>query len=121
MAVCRHWVGWTAQGEVICHFSLTIHCLREARDLYAFSGKGDVYSYTSIYDAPSRHDANAPFTTAPIRLEEAPTVTAELTDMDMDSAKTGTSVEMVTRRMRDDGDERGLIFYSYKFRPAALG
>ncbi|MDO8610824.1 MAG: transcriptional regulator, partial [bacterium] len=26
-------------------------------------------------------------------------------------------VEMVTRKMRNDGDERGLIVYGYKFRP----
>jgi len=27
---------------------------------------------------------------------------------------------MVTRKMRNDGDERGLIVYGYKFRPASL-
>jgi hypothetical protein len=26
-------------------------------------------------------------------------------------------VEMVTRKMREDGDERGMIVYGYKFRP----
>jgi len=26
-------------------------------------------------------------------------------------------VEMVTRKMRNDGDERGMIVYGYKFRP----
>jgi uncharacterized OB-fold protein len=26
-------------------------------------------------------------------------------------------VEMVTRRIRQDGDERGMIVYGYKFRP----
>jgi len=26
-------------------------------------------------------------------------------------------VEMVTRRLRSDGDERGIIVYGYKFRP----
>jgi hypothetical protein len=26
-------------------------------------------------------------------------------------------VEMVTLKMRNDGDERGLIVYGYKFRP----
>jgi len=29
-------------------------------------------------------------------------------------------VEMVTRKMRDDGDERGMIVYGYKFRPAGI-
>jgi len=27
-------------------------------------------------------------------------------------------VEMVTRKIRNDGDERGMIVYGYKFRPA---
>jgi hypothetical protein len=26
-------------------------------------------------------------------------------------------VEMVTRRLRQDGDERGMLVYGYKFRP----
>ncbi len=26
-------------------------------------------------------------------------------------------VEMVTRRLRQDGDERGILIYGYKFRP----
>jgi len=26
-------------------------------------------------------------------------------------------VEMVTRKIRNDGDERGIIVYGYKFRP----
>jgi len=26
-------------------------------------------------------------------------------------------VEMVTRKLRNDGDERGMIVYGYKFRP----
>jgi hypothetical protein len=27
---------------------------------------------------------------------------------------------MVTRKMRNDGDERGLIVYGYKFRPSVV-
>jgi len=29
----------------------------------------------------------------------------------------GMPVEMVTRKIRNDGDERGMIVYGYKFRP----
>jgi hypothetical protein len=45
-------------------------------------------------------------------------VTAQLTDVDNDQVQIGMPVEMVTRKMRNDGDERGLIVYGYKFRPA---
>jgi uncharacterized OB-fold protein len=44
-------------------------------------------------------------------------VTAQLTDVDNDAVEIGMPVEMVTRKMRNDGDERGLIVYGYKFRP----
>jgi uncharacterized OB-fold protein len=29
----------------------------------------------------------------------------------------GMPVEMVTRKIRSDGDERGMLVYGYKFRP----
>ena len=29
------------------------NCGDEAKDLYTFSGKGEVYSYTTIYEAPA--------------------------------------------------------------------
>jgi len=29
----------------------------------------------------------------------------------------GMPVEMITRKIRSDGDERGLLVYGYKFRP----
>jgi hypothetical protein len=45
-------------------------------------------------------------------------VTAQLTDVDNNAVEIGMPVEMVTRKMRNDGDERGLIVYGYKFRPA---
>ena len=30
-------------------------------------------------------------------------------------------VEMVTRRIRSDGDKRGMLVYGYKFRPVMQG
>ena len=85
--------------------------------MYPFNGKGEVYSYTTIYEAPSGYDANAPYTVAIVKLEEGPMITAQLTDVDNADVQIGMPVEMVTRKMRNDGDERGLIVYGYKFRP----
>ncbi len=48
-------------------------------------------------------------------------VTAQLTDLDQKPVEIGMPVEMVTRRMRDDGNERGIIVYGYKFRPVLHG
>jgi len=47
-------------------------------------------------------------------------VTAQLTDVDNNAIAIGMPVEMVTRKIRNDGDERGLIVYGYKFRPAVV-
>ena len=44
-------------------------------------------------------------------------VTAQLSDVDSQAVQIGMPVEMVTRRIRSDGDERGLLVYGYKFRP----
>jgi uncharacterized OB-fold protein len=49
-------------------------------------------------------------------LEEGPLVTAQLTDVDSEDVAIGMPVEMVTRRLREDG-KQGVIVYGYKFRP----
>jgi len=48
-------------------------------------------------------------------------ITAQLTDVDQQAIQIGMPVEMVTRKLRDDGDERGMIVYGYKFRRRDVG
>jgi len=43
-------------------------------------------------------------------------VTAQLTDVDESSVEIGMPVEMVTRKLRAEGD-RGVLVYGYNFRP----
>ncbi|MEN6298439.1 MAG: OB-fold domain-containing protein, partial [Anaerolineaceae bacterium] len=57
-------------------------------------------------------------TVALVKLEEGPIVTAQLTDLAETPVEIGMPVEMVTRRLRQDGDERGVVLYGYKFRPS---
>jgi len=92
------------------------HCAEKAKTLYQFSGKGEVYSYTTVYDAPEGYEEQAPYTVAIVKLEEGPMVTAQLTDVDNGKVEIGQKVEMVTRKLRQDG-ERGMLVYGYKFRP----
>ena len=92
-------------------------CSAWASAPYAFCGRGEVYSFTTIYEAPSGFDETAPYTVALVRLEEGPLVTAQLTDLGDGKPEIGMPVEMVTRRLRSDGDERGMLIYGYKFRP----
>ncbi len=91
-------------------------CEKEAKTPYTFSGKGEIYSYSTIHSAPEGFEKYVPYTVALVRLEEGPLVTAQLTDVDVKDVRVGMPVEMVTRVLREDG-ERGMLVYGYKFRP----
>ena len=93
-----------------------LECAAPAKELFTFTGVGQVYSYTTIYDAPAGFEAYTPYSVALVKLDEGPLVTAQLTDIDPDNVEIGQEVEMVTRKMRTDGPE-GMIVYGYKFRP----
>ena len=129
MDITRHWrlkkQRYALVGEVCPHCEVKIFpprdicpsCGEEARDLFQFSGRGEVYSYTTVYDAPAGFSEAAPYTIAMVQLEEGPLVTAQLTDLGADPVEIGTPVEMVTRKLRSAGDERSMLVYGYKFRP----
>ncbi|MFV1917409.1 MAG: Zn-ribbon domain-containing OB-fold protein [Patescibacteria group bacterium] len=105
------------------------------KDIYQFSGKGEVYSYTIVErdNAPEGYKDLAPYPVAIVKLEEGPRVTAQLTDVEkwverkIDGrtrlirefdVEIGMPVEMVTRLLMVEGDpDRGLLVYGYKFRP----
>jgi len=93
-----------------------LECEAPAKELFAFTGVGEIYSYTTIYDAPAGFEQYTPYTVALIKLDEGPLLTAQLTDIDPDDVSIGLPVEMVTRKLRSDGEE-GMIVYGYKFRP----
>lgn len=90
-------------------------CEAPAKTPFNFSGRGEVYSYSTVYHPPAEFERDAPYTVALVRLEEGPLVTAQLTDVDAAEVHVGMPVEMVTRRMNSNGDE-GVINYGYKFR-----
>ena len=128
MEVSRHWrlneQRYGLVGEVCdnCGVKLfpprdvCLECKAPAQALYTFTGLGEIYSYTTIYDAPAGFEQQAPYMVALIKLEEGPLLTAQLTDIDKSDVHIGMPVEMVTRKLRADGDE-GMIVYGYKFRP----
>jgi len=132
MEIPRHWrlrkQRYGLVGEICPHCETKIfpprdvcpECGGEAKTLFQFSGRGEIYSFTTVYDPPAGYEDNSPYTVALVKLEEGPLVTAQLTDLGAEPVSIGTPVEMVTRRLRQDGDERGLIVYGYKFRPAGL-
>ncbi|MDQ7030266.1 MAG: Zn-ribbon domain-containing OB-fold protein [Ardenticatenia bacterium] len=83
---------------------------------YRFTGRGRVYSYTVVYQAPEGFEQYVPYVVALVDLEEGVRVTAQLTDVDPEEVAIGMPVEMVLRKLGEEG-ERGLILYGYKFRP----
>ncbi|MCB0157430.1 MAG: Zn-ribbon domain-containing OB-fold protein [Caldilineaceae bacterium] len=79
-------------------------------------GAGEVFSFSTMYNVPKGYEDQKPYTIALVKLDEGPMVTAQLTDVDPADVAVGMRVEMVTRKLREDGDE-GQIIYGYKFRP----
>lgn len=128
MEPSRHWrlkqQRYSLVGEVCPHCEIKIFpprdvcpdCGQPAHDTFKFSGRGEVYSYTTVYQAPAGHTEDAPYPVAIVRLDEGPLVTAQLTDLGDQAVEIGMPVEMVTRKLRSDG-ERGMLVYGYKFRP----
>lgn len=84
------------------------------REQFTFAGTGEVYSYTTLQQAPEGFEDQAPYVLALVKLDEGPMVTAQLTDVDGPVA-IGDRVEMVTRKLTTEGS-RGMIVYGYKFR-----
>jgi len=92
-------------------------CEAPAKTPFAFSGRGEVYSYSTVYHPPRGFEEFVPYTVALVRLDEGPMVTAQLTDVNAGDVHIGMPVEMVTRKVQGGGED-GVIVYGYKFRPA---
>jgi uncharacterized OB-fold protein len=113
-------------GEVCPHCGAAIFpprdacpvCAKPAQEAFTFAGTGTVFSYTTVLDAPEGFEEQKPYTVALIKLDEGPMLTAQLTDLDAEP-EIGMRVEMVTRKLRTDGDA-GVIVYGYKFRPRLI-
>jgi len=81
---------------------------------FTFAGTGEVYSYTTVQEAPEGFEGQAPYVLALVKLDEGPLITAQVTDLD-EMPAIGDRVEMVTRKLTTEGP-RGMIVYGYKFR-----
>jgi uncharacterized protein len=90
---------------------------------YAFIGKGVIETYTIIrtpvsdpenenIDIPAR---DIPYVLAIIKLDEGPSLTAQIVDCSESELKIGKKVEMVFRKILEKGS-KGVIQYGYKFR-----
>ncbi len=92
-------------------------CRSTEFEAYQFNGRGELYSYTTLNQAPAGFESQAPYSIGMVKLDEGPMVEAQLTDVNPDDLQVGMRVEMVTRKLREEG-EAGPIIYGYKFRPS---
>ena len=128
MGVPQYWriqnQNYRLVGEVCNHCGKKIFpprdvcpaCSKPASEPYTFSGRGEVYSHTAVYSAPQGYEEYAPYAVALVKLEEGPLITAQLADVSPEEVEIGMPVEMVTRKIREFGED-GMIVYGYKFRP----
>jgi len=113
MEIARHWRlqrhRYALVGEVCNHCGEKIfpardvcpQCNAPAKTPFTFSGKGEVYSYSTC-TIRRRGSSNSPRMWSPlVRLAEGPLVAAQLTDVEGEKIEIGMPVEMVTRRVRD--------------------
>lgn len=91
-------------------------CRQRKVEPFQFCGRGTIFSFTTLYQAAKAFEHNIPYTVALIDLDEGVRITAQLTDVDPQEVTIGMPVEMVVRKLSEEG-ERGLISYGYKFRP----
>ena len=98
-------------------YSLVGSKCNECGDVFfQFSGKGKIYTYSVIRSPPDDFKKIAPYAVAVIELEEGAKLTSQLVDCDVDNIEIGDSVEMVFRRISEDGPD-GVISYGFKFKP----
>lgn len=131
MDVPRHWRSQAARYAlegarcVACGEAIfpprEVCCSCRSTDLvpHKFAGRGTLYSFSTVFVAPDGFQDQVPYMVALVRLEEGPLVAAQLTDISAEDAVIDMPVEMVTRRLRQDGPQ-GIVVYGYKFRPLLL-
>jgi uncharacterized OB-fold protein len=114
-AVCKQCGAKYFPPRQVC-----MECKSTEFDPYEFSGRGELYSFTTLYQAPLGYEGNLPYAVGMIKLEEGPMVEAQLTDVNPEDLKIGQRMQMVTRKLREFGPD-GVIVYGYKFRPVVSG
>lgn len=92
------------------------NCRRTGKlEHYKLEGRGKIYSYTVVHFAAKGFEDQVPYVLAIVELKEGPRLTAQITDCNPDEVEIGDEVEIVFRRMGEDGPN-GMIYYGYKGR-----
>jgi uncharacterized OB-fold protein len=82
---------------------------------YKLNGRGKIVTFAITHVAPNGFEDQVPYAIAIIELEDGPRLTAQITDCDPEQVKIGGEVEMIFRRIGQEGSD-GPIYYGYKAR-----
>ncbi len=82
---------------------------------FKLSGKGEVYSFSTIHSAPDYFKDEVPYIVALIKTDEGPMVTGQIVDWEDGEVQIGTRVESVFRKISEQG-KHGIIQYGFKFK-----
>ena len=77
------------------------------------SGKGTILTYTVVHIPADDYSLMSPFVVAIIETEEGARLTAQVVDCEEEDVKTGAKVELVFRKIMEEGHS-GIINYGYK-------
>ena len=103
------------------------NCKSRELQTYAFAGRGKIYTYSVVYNAPLQFKEYVPYIVALIDLDEGPRITAQIVDTGPPTCVTeeqkandfnieiGSKVKCVFRKISEDG-KSGTIHYGYKFK-----
>jgi len=80
------------------------------------SGKGEVYSFSVVHDAPAQFLNQRPYVVALIKLDEGVMLTAQIIDVEPGDVRIGMRVWASFRKLGEEGPW-GVIHYGYKFHP----
>ncbi len=83
---------------------------------FRLSGKGEVYSFSLVHDAPAAFELQKPYIVAMIKMDEGVMMTAQLSDCEYAEVKIGMRVKATLRKIGEEG-AGGVIHYGYKFVP----
>jgi uncharacterized OB-fold protein len=109
---CTNCDGVYFPPRVICP-----KCRRKGKiENIQFTGKGKIHSFSIVETPTDDFKTISPYAVAIIDLEEGARLTSQLVDCDLNEIEIGDPVEMVFRKIREDGED-GVISYGFKFKP----
>ncbi|MDR0911191.1 MAG: Zn-ribbon domain-containing OB-fold protein [Methanobrevibacter sp.] len=104
-------------GEVFFPSRVVCPSCRRKGDIepIQFKGTGKIHTFSIVRTPTSDFKTIAPYAIAVVDLDEGAKISAQIVDVDVDDIAIGDPVELVFRKIREDGKD-GVITYGFKFK-----